>query len=271
MNGKNMIIVSSRQDFDDADRISKNGYAVKEINLANDTVSGTLSMQDLWAALHGKTALLLVHGYNNEQPQVHDAYSSILKRVNTLTPHLYDVVIGYSWPGGDQFLDWWRAKSRANHVALLFHSLLEEAGRHTAALDVMSHSLGARVCLGALKKSANQGLVRNYFCTAPAVDYESLEHDKEFHNALSSCGRLFVLHSVRDGVLRLLYQRIEQETPLGVHGPEDKDYISRKAHNVYVANCKNIVGSHGDYKDADKMYEYIGACHASRPPKFKTL
>lgn len=271
MNRENMIIISSRKDFDDADNISKHGHAVKEINLTDDTVEGTLDMQYLWSVLQGKTVLLLVHGYNNEQPQVHDAYSSISKKVNMLIPNLYDLVIGYSWPGGDQFLDWWSAKSRANHVALLFHSLLEEAVRHTAALDIMSHSLGARVCLGALKKSSSQGLVRNYFCTAPAVDYESLEPGQEFYNSLSSCDQLFVLHSVRDGVLRLLYQKIENETPLGVHGPEDKDYISSKAHNVYVGNCKNIIGKHGDYKDADKMYEYISACHSSRQPKFKTL
>lgn len=266
-----MIIISSRKNFNDSDHLSTSGHLMKEIDLANDNVLRDLTMQDLVTELQGKTVLVLVHGYNNEQFEVYDAYKVIEDKINALAPGLYDYIIGYSWPGGDQGLEWWQGKSRANAVARLFRSLIEGISINANAVDLMSHSLGARVSLKALKESQAQGVVRNYFCTAPAVDNESLEPDEEFFRSVPSCGRLFVFHSARDGVLRISYQAAEWDRALGLYGPEDKDYISRKARTVFVANCKKIVGTHGGYKRADALYKYIGAYHIKNPAKFKTL
>jgi predicted alpha/beta hydrolase family esterase len=118
-------------------------------------------------------------------------------------------------------LEWWQGKSLANAVARLFRSLIEEMSNSASAVDLMSHSLGARVSLKALKESQTQALVRNYFCTAPAVDNECLEPDEEFFESVPSCGRLFVFHSARDGVLRLSYEAAERDRALGLYGPED--------------------------------------------------
>ncbi|MFL7870996.1 MAG: alpha/beta hydrolase, partial [Anaerolineales bacterium] len=192
-------------------------------------------------------------------------------QIQALTPGAYDLVVGYSWPGGDRGLEWWQGKSRANAVARLFRPLIEEMSKSAAFVDLMSHSLGARVSLKALKESQVQAAVRNYFCTAPAVDNECLEVGEEFSQAVPSCGRLFVFHSARDGVLRVSYQAAEWDRALGLYGPEDKDYISRKARTIYVANCKKIVGNHGGYKRADALYKYIGAYQTVDPAKFKTL
>lgn len=266
-----MIIISSRKDFDDPDNLSRDGHRIKEIDLANDTVVRDLTMQGLVTELQGQTVLVLVHGYNNEQFEVYDAYKVIEDKVNALTPGVYDAVIGYSWPGGDRGLEWWQGKSRANAVARMFRSLIEEMSNSVNAVDLMSHSLGARVSFKALKESPVQTVVRNYFCTAPAVDNECLEPSEEFFESLSSCGRLFVFHSARDGVLRISYEAAEWDRALGLYGPEDKDYISRRARTIYVANCKKIVRKHGGYKRADGVYKYISAYHTTNPAKFKTL
>lgn len=42
--------------------------------------------------------------------------------------NVYDYVIGYSWPGGNEMLEWWQVKSRSNSVARLFRFLIEELG-----------------------------------------------------------------------------------------------------------------------------------------------
>ncbi len=266
-----MIIISSRRDFDDPDQITRDGHGIREIDFTNDAVLRSLTLQDLSTELQGKKVLMLVHGYNNEQFEVYDAYKIIEDKVNMIIPGTYDCIVGYSWPGGDRGLEWWEGKSRANAVARLFRSLLENIDNVASALDLMSHSLGARVSLKALKESAASGLIRNYYCTAPAVDNECLEPDEEFFNSVSSCERLFVFHSARDGVLRISYQAAEWDRALGLYGPEDKDYISRRARTIYVVNCKKRVNKHGGYKRADHLYSYIGDYQNTNPAKFKTL
>jgi hypothetical protein len=135
----------------------------------------------------------------------------------------------------------------------------------------MSHSLGARVSLKALKESLLKNVVRNYYCTAPAVDNECLEPGEEFFSSVASCGRVFVFHSARDGVLRLTYEAAEWDRALGLYGPEDKEYVSTRAKTIYVANCKRQVSKHGGYKRADKMYKYMSVYETRSPSKFKTL
>lgn len=265
-----MIIVSSRLNFDDPDNISTLGHSAKEIDLATDKEK-PFDIKRLPVKIREKNVLILVHGYNNEQFEVYDAYQIIEQKIGTITPNVYETIIGYSWPGGDRGLEWWQGKSRANSVARMFRFLIEELGETANALDIMSHSLGARVTLKALKESKQKDVVRNYYCTAPAVDNECLEPDEEFHNALSSCNRLFVFHSSKDGVLRISYKAAEWDRALGLYGPEDKDYISTKAKKVYVANCKKHVSKHGGYKRADKMYSYIKDYQTKNPSKFKTL
>tara|TARA_R110002073_G_scaffold10985_1_gene51009 strand:- start:256 stop:462 length:207 start_codon:yes stop_codon:yes gene_type:complete len=65
---------------------------------------------------------------------------------------VYDQVIGYCWPGGDQRWEWLQVKSRANAVARIFRFLIEDLAKSASNLDLMSHSLGTRVSLRALEE-----------------------------------------------------------------------------------------------------------------------
>ncbi len=268
-----MIIISTRKDFDDPSELSRDDYEAREIDLSTDRAKRTLSSKQLNDDLRGKRILLLVHGYNNEQFEVFDAFAMIEARITQQVDGAYDRVVGYSWPGGGRTTEWFGAKSRANAVARKFRRLLETLGTTTAALDIMSHSLGARVTLKALKETDRRDLIRNYYCTAPAVDNECLEPGEEFFHALSACERLFVFHSTKDGVLRTAYRGAEWDSALGLNGPEDWSYITRSpfARGVYVANCKKIVDHHGGYKRADALYNYIHAYQAKNPYRFRTL
>lgn len=265
-----MIIISSRKSFSNPDRLSDSGHEIKDINLSNDAVVSQLTSPELLQMLTNRKVLMLIHGYNNEQDEVHDAYAVIEQNVQQHLADQYDFVLGYSWPGGDQGLDWWASKRRANAVARRFRFLLETLSASAADLDLMSHSLGARVVLKALKHT-NAKLVRNYYCTAPAVDNEVLERGEEFDDSVDKVESLYVFHSKKDGVLAGVYRVAELDNALGLYGPEDRQYILNSARNVYVANCKKRVESHGAYKRTPAVYGYILAALNGRKPRFKTL
>lgn len=210
-----MIIISARKDFDDPERLAED-HQIKEIDLTKEKKSGS-PIKITKNEVSEKNILILIHGYNNERDEVYDAYQIIEKNINSHIPNRYDMIVGYSWPGGDDWHDWWKSKSRANGVARKFRFLLESLHGLNASVDLMSHSLGARVCLKALKETdANDALVKNYYCMAPAVDNECLEPDEEFHDALNACERLFVFHSARDKVLKVSYFMAEWDRALGL-------------------------------------------------------
>ncbi|MFM5696321.1 alpha/beta hydrolase [Aeromonas veronii] len=150
-----MIIVSSRQDFTDSDKLLSDGHLIREIDLSNDNSKRTISVDDLVSEISKKHICILVHGYNNEFFEVCDAYEIIESKINNNLKGIYDEVIGYTWPGGDHKLEWWDAKSRANAVARRFRQLLETLSEK-ATIDIISHSLGARVSLKALKESSKK-------------------------------------------------------------------------------------------------------------------
>ena len=267
-----MYIVSARARFSDPDVLSDTGHGFREIDLSNDGVLRTFAdATDFGRALAGRSVLLLVHGYNNEQDDVYDAYAVIEDQLGRHVAGGHDDVIGYAWPGGDMGLDWWASKKRANAVARRFRFLLETLADHAAAIDIMSHSLGARVVLKALKRTERARLVRHYFSMAPAVDDEVLERDEEFHAALGKAEGIYVFHSRRDGVLRWLYGVAELDCALGLSGPEDRAWIQNRAKNVFVVNCKKRVPDHGDYKASRHVYRYIAGALEKRPARFRTL
>jgi pimeloyl-ACP methyl ester carboxylesterase len=264
-----MIIISSRNDFTDPDRLLPEGHLIKEIDLNDDSEKRDISLETLLDEITGKKICLLVHGYNNEHEEVRDAYEIIEKNLNGVLPGVYDAVIGYSWPGGDSAFEWWSAKRRSNAVGRRFRLLLEQLSSR-ASIDIISHSLGARVALKALKE-ASLPLIRHYYCMAAAVDNESLETDQEFNLSLNAVERLFVLHSIRDEVLASAYSTAELDTALGLFGPEDVRQVDQVLTNVFVANCKHVVSTHGAYKRSEQVYQYLAFTQTENPDKFVTL
>ncbi len=204
-----MLIISSRKNFNDPDTLKKHGHDYKEIDFNTDLQMRNLSEDDLLNEVSGKNVLMLVHGYNNEQDEVYDAYTIIENKLSEHTDNKYDLVIGYSWPGGDLGIEWYSSKQRSNSVARRFRFLISSLSEQTSSIDIMSHSLGARVVLKALKQADEKIIIRNYFCMAAAVDNEVLEKNEEFHLSVSKVGRIFVFHSMNDGVLSGVYRLAE--------------------------------------------------------------
>ncbi|MFM5696320.1 hypothetical protein ACET6X_01095 [Aeromonas veronii] len=102
------------------------------------------------------------------------------------------------------------------------------------------------------------------------MDNEALELGEEFQPALNSTGRIFVMHSARDDVLATAYRAAEFDNALGLFGPEDKKAVD-SSKNIFVANCKAVIPSHGAYKRSDAVFSYIRETHTKSPDKFVTL
>lgn len=220
----------------------------------------------------GKKILLLIHGYNNEEDDVARAYDIIDAKAkqslnNGSTPY-YDLIIGYTWPGGNDPLDYFVAKRRASSVAPRVVRWLEMIQSKSASLDLMCHSMGCRIALLAAK-SHPVGLVRNLYLTAAAVDNETVEKGEEYYASTEKCGQVFVFHSKHDSVLAGSFRGAEWDQALGCCGPENPAEIRQ---TVKVVNCKNVVYKHGGYKDCPQLYAYWqNQLAVGTVPQFSTL
>ena len=262
-----MIIISARRDFINPNKLlpETEPDQFKIVNLPqseipNSGLSKSNFLQKL-SKLSDKRILMLVHGYNNEHDKMCRAYYAIEKNVAKYIKNQYGIVIGYSWPGGEHRLAWWLAKCNADKTAKRLKILIKDILREPSSniqLDVISHSLGARVILEMLKQLSKENLgwqpVRNYFCMAAAVDNEVLEPNEKFYASTSQVNNIYIFHSKHDQALRSAYKLSKFDRALGVYGPE---HFNKLGKHIYVVNCENHVESHGAYKGTASVYKYI--------------
>ena len=273
-----MILISARENFWSDTKLAVSD-AIKEVDLVGDATSVDIDENELFTAIAENRILLLVHGYNNEPEDVHNAYAIVESNIIDLTAGQYDCVIGYIWPGGDDPLDYFAAKTRSNALARRVGIWLQKMSDKKIIVDVMGHSMGVRVILKALKTRTNK-VVRNVYAMAAAVDNESIQYGEEFFLSTQRCHNMFVFHSKYDATLSCLYRIAEFDRALGLVGPENPADImenflpgaAHSAHSLYVANCKNIIRTHGAYKHSSAIYNYISNFLANRRGnQFSTL
>ena len=251
-----MYFISSRIDLDNEDRIAPSeSYWDVAVENRIETERREVTVDELKEAVSGKVVLVLVHGYNNEFDDIVRAYDIIREKVGENLDDYYDDVIGYTWPGGNHPLDWAAPKRRAGLVAPRFGNVLRNVAPIAEVVDVMSHSLGARVALRAINDLPSATVRANYLL-ASAVDNESVEKGRKYFSATQRAESV-IFYSKNDRVLRFGYSAAEWDFALGYTGPEDPGAIAEHSPNVSVANCKRVVGGHGEYKSEDAIYRFI--------------
>ena len=252
-----MFFVSSRVNLDNEDRVgSEETYWEISVLNQRETQRRKVALDTLRDFVDGKQILVLVHGYNNEFEDIVRSYDIIQARVNRHLSDFYDAVIGYTWPGGDSPVDWFGPKRRAGTVAPRLADVLTSLSARAATIDLMSHSLGARVALRGLE-SLPKDLVRVNYLLASAIDNESVEIGNKYYDATRRAGESVVFHSRNDNVLRFGYTAAEWDYALGFTGPEDSGAIAASSPTVTVANCKRVINGHGEYKSQDEIYRFI--------------
>ena len=216
--------------------------------------------------------MFLIHGYNNEPREVARAYQVIEEKTASHLGH-YDIVVGYTWPGGDDGTDYFAAKSRAGAVSRRARPMVEFLMNNAAELGIMCHSMGARISLLFLNDMRNQGVHKTIdmrlYVMAAAVDNEALERGERYHSGSQFCDNTYVFHSRKDPVLRRIYRLAEWDRALGHSGPESPADTEIQ---VKVINCKKKICKHGAYKRTDDIYHYIQSEMTGPPsPRFVTL
>lgn len=273
-----MIIISSRRDFWDADSTSYHD-AIRDIpNLRDESLGEEVSKENFLHVLdkrigdnrigansrdweNSRRILFLVHGFNSDSDEVLDAYAEIQENIASLVHNgnrlqHYDAIIGYLWPGGNEFYDYHHAVNRAGAVANRCASWLALLAQNGVAVDTFAHSMGLRVVLEGANRNFN-AILRNSFHFGSAVDNESIEYDNKYFTASKRCQRLYIFHSKHDRVLNVGYRFVHWDSALGSTGPESIASIMKFSPNVEVINCKHHIRNHGDYKSSYEIYRYI--------------
>jgi len=148
----------------------------------------------------GKHVLLATHGFN---VSYESGLASLghLEAVLEMQPN--ELFLGVLWPG-----DWvipavnYPFEDKiASHGGALLGGFCNRWLASAASLSFLSHSLGARVVLEAIKASTRP--VRRACITAGAVNADCL--DAEYQAAAKNCGEIRTLSSMEDLVLKLAY------------------------------------------------------------------
>ena len=269
-----MILVSCREDFDSNQQFADENLIRRYPNLDDLSTFEALGPNDLTAAVEGKHALVLVHGYRNPLKNVAKSYKRVeqgLTAAGLVGAGGYGEVIGFVWPGFQTALGFFAAVPWANRSASHLRKLLQLLRSEALTIDVETHSLGGRV---ALQSMAFKGdvWVDNLLLTAPAVDDECPEPKQEFNGSLESCGRLFVYHSKEDEVLTRAYRLASFDRALGDHGPQHRDVVEASCPNVRVIDCAALVFDHGGYRDISEFYAHWARVLSGEPlPRFDKL
>ena len=269
-----MIIASCRKYFD------SNKFLSADLQYRDYSASSgprDLALPDLQAKARDRHVCILVHGYSNPLPGVIDAYTALqtsMKTFGIIGPANYGLVVGFTWPGwrGPQFPF---ARRSANNAGRYLLQLISALRSDAHSLDIQTHSLGARVALGALR-NPKKAFVDNLLLSAPAVDNTSFQPGREFHNSLDACNRCFVYHSDQDDVLRRWFPAgdfINSACPaLGLNGPRRSATALKQHPNLYVINCSACVSEHSAYRRATPYYAHWAQVLSGAPlPRTETL
>jgi esterase/lipase superfamily enzyme len=245
-----LLVMSDRDHFWDADKISPQTEIAWEDKKTIDVKQ-----------LKDKKILLVIHGFNNSPQEAMQSYRSVADHIASLRDDkdkaLYDVVVGYLWPGYENKLEYYAAREHARKLKEKMLDHLTFLASTGAKVDVMAHSMGNRLAFEALnfapKKNAKK-LVQKFYSLAAAVDEESIEKKHKYFHASKNCEELFIFHSKQDEVLEFLYTIAEWDKALGFEGVEN---LKKLPKNVQLIDCTTFVTGHSQYFSADNVYAFI--------------
>lgn len=225
-------------------------------------------------AFKDKTILFVVHGYNNTFDDalrnIDEITISIEKLTNRQGLPLYDFIIGYLWPGYDNFTDYSLAVTHAKALKKRIRKHLLDLDQAQAHIDIMAHSLGNRVLFEALNFQNNNSsnpLIRNFFALAPAIDALSIQNDGSLYAASVNCANVFVFYTDKDAILKLLYPLISGKDALGINKASHLDYLSD---NIQFVDGTHLIHSHTHFFKTEALYNFIQKLeHQLNPPPIK--
>lgn len=254
-----MPVISDRENFQFGDAISEQTH-IKMVDLNRIEPTKRMTVRDLLSSVTDKNVLLVVHGYNMTYSHALDQFT----HYQASFEKKYDIIIGYLWPGGNQ---WWEYRhARRRTLDELPYRLLSTMSQFKAVsknVDVLAHSMGCRLTLEMLNL-ARIPLIRNLFLTAPAVSNTALQLGQRYHEAVRNSKHVYVFHSENDEVASYAFPIVEGEKTLGLYGAKHPDLLP---YNVTVIDCSHYVDSHSGYSSAIFFQSYVKKILKAHNPK----
>ncbi len=151
-------------------------------------------------AIAGRDVLFAVHGYNNDQKE---AVCKLSRLESLLQLPDSAAFIGILWPGDSRagFISYPVEKPTAARTGRLLAQFSNRRMQDAATFSFVSHSLGARVALEAIRQLDKDA--RSACLMAAAIERSCLE--KEYADAFAKTHSIYVLSSTKDDVLRLAF------------------------------------------------------------------
>ncbi len=181
---------------------------------------------------------IVIHGFNCTEAQVVQEYTPF-------SAALAHDCLAYSWPGGCHPLDFPAAAGRSTLTGYRLRDVLSMRHLRSGRDNIVTHSLGARVALTALKGSRCS--IGKLILMGPAVDWNAFDRGGEFENVPECCDSIHVLYSNRDEVLKLAFPFGDfggDCRALGLDGPRDP--LSTPPH-VVLHDLSSFIDAHSAY------------------------
>lgn len=158
----------------------------------------------LHALPHHSSVVVYVHGFSQPYKQAQSVLDTLAAPPEHDNTHgaPAQVVMAFLWPA--HTYAYHRAKSDTIEAAKRLQHLLEVLVGHGNRVHLLGHSLGARVCLGALDDWTHP-LMGDCFLLGAALTCDALAEEGEFPAHRCGATTVHVYHSVRDPVLPSLF------------------------------------------------------------------
>jgi esterase/lipase superfamily enzyme len=259
-----MLMISEREDFWHSSHFSHTQHWA-EVN-AHGIEGKVFTSEEIENSLHelqDKKVLILIHGFDDNKNSAIKEYFKIARNMFMWTKDpanpsdpIYDVIIGYVWPGYSHYADFYHAKKHTEVGAPRLKKLIQDISPLAKELDVLAHSMGNRLLLEALDFSEGprmDPLVNTFYSIAPAINEHGIDNHNHYHKATENMGEMIVFYSKNDPVEKYAYPLFLHHTALGHKG--DKSPALPK--NVQMVNCSHLVHSHGGYFKKKSVYRLI--------------
>ncbi len=207
--------------------------------------------------------VFLIHGFNLNRSEGRDA----MDRLAQSLPSVQNAaLVSVLWPGDH----WTGAISYsfegrdADDTGAQLARYIVRTLRSSTRISFVTHSLGARVALEAIKQMSRYGFYADQVCMmAAAIDDFSVSIPNDYKLAVDKSKRVAVLASRRDSVLKYAYpagdlfqsfvfwRDDDFGKALGFHGPRSRDNypVPRNVFHAQISDFRNA--GHSDYIPAN--------------------
>ncbi len=218
------------------------------------------------------SVVFLTHGFNVDKEEGTKGLGNLAAFVDNGQA----AVVSVLWPGdhGLAALSYPVEGKDADDTADAFCKYIERILEGKPDLSFVTHSLGARVAMGTIKRLEGRGFsVREVCLMAPAIDDFSLASPNLYREQVVNAGRVVVLASREDEVLKYAYPAGDllqaflfwddvAGLALGYRGPrayDEDNAVPGEVLPVQIPETRN--SNHGDYIPDFKPKTKPEGCH----------